>query len=247
MSSIVYLKNRKSNIIYAYLNEYVWDEVKKKNVCKRKCIGHVDPITGTIVPNRTPKRRNAPAVRSVHLCKVFDAASESLGLSDVLSLSFPDYWKTISTLAYYLAATDGELYFCKQWSKDHKTPDNQIMTVDVINDLLKNIDFNSISLFFTLWRLKIQPSDVYVNTIFFKEFYNDPSEYYSQMNIDIDDEKYKIKMDLYFSSKNDIPLCYELSDMSTGHRMGDYDVSRGSFSKLTSFLDEEQGTRSTPP
>ncbi len=241
MSSIVYLKNRKSNIIYAYLNEYVWDEVKKKNVCKRKCIGHVDPITGTIVPNRTPKRRNAPTVRSVHLCKVFDAASENLGLSDVLSLSFPDYWKTISTLAYYLAATDGELYFCKQWSKEHKTPDNQIMTVDVINDLLKNIDFNSISLFFTLWRLKIQPSDVYVNMIFFKEFYNDPSEYYSQMNIDIDDEKYKIKMDLYFSSKNDIPLCYELSDMSTGHRMGDYDVSRGSFSKLTSFLDEEQG------
>ena len=28
MSSIVYLRNRKSNVIYAYLNEYVWDDVK---------------------------------------------------------------------------------------------------------------------------------------------------------------------------------------------------------------------------
>ena len=241
MSSIVYLRNAKSNTIYAYLNESVWDPVKKKCVCKRKCIGHVDPITGNIVPNKASRPKENPSVKSRYVCKLFDRISEDLGLSEVLSLCFPDYWKKISTMAYYIAATGEEMYFCKNWSETHKTPSNQTMTPDVMNDILKNINSNSISLFFTLWRLRIQPSDVYVNTFLIKGYYIDLEEYSKNLDIEIDERSHKTKLELYFASKNEIPLCYNISSPTSNRRVGDYDVNRNSFSKLTSFVDENEG------
>ncbi len=241
MSSIVYLRNAKSNTIYAYLNESVWDPVKKKCVCKRKCIGHVDPITGNIVPNKASRPKENPSVKSRYVCKLFDRISEDLGLSEVLSLCFPDYWKKISTMAYYIAATGEEMYFCKNWSETHKTPSNQTMTPDVMNDILKNINSNSISLFFTLWRLRIQPSDVYVNTFLIKGYYIDLEEYSKNLDIEIDEKSHKTKLELYFASKNEIPLCYNISSPTSNRRVGDYDVNRNSFSKLTSFVDENEG------
>ena len=50
MSSIVYLKNKTNGKTYAYLNESVWDSETGKCKCKRKCLGHLDPVTGDIVP-----------------------------------------------------------------------------------------------------------------------------------------------------------------------------------------------------
>ncbi len=241
MSSIVYLRNRKTNTIYAYLNESVWDPEKKKCVCKRKCIGHLDPVTGSIVPNKAARPQERPQVRSRYVCDLLDKVSREIGLSEVLSLCFPDYWKKMLTLAYYIAATGGELYFCRHWSETHRTPGNQTMTAEVMNDVLKNITSNSISLFFTLWRLRIQPSDVYVSTIYAKGFYNDLSEYSSDLDISIDEKSYRTKIDLYFSAKNEVPLCYEITNPTSTRKMGDYDVSRNSFSKLTSFLDENEG------
>ena len=88
MSSIVYLRNRKSNTIYAYLNESVWDESKGRNVYKRRCIGHVDPETGEIVPNRGGRTREYPVVKSRHLCDVFDSVAEGMKLTEALKLSW---------------------------------------------------------------------------------------------------------------------------------------------------------------
>ena len=241
MSSIVYLRNRKSNTIYAYLNESVWDPDKKKCVNKRKCIGHVDPGTGEIVPNRASKTRDYPTVRSVFVSKMFDKVAKDMLLSETLALSFPDDWKKIMTVAYYLASTGGELQFCKQWSENNRAPYNSIMTEHVMNELLSNITSNGISLFFTLWKLRVQPDETYESSISFSDSENDMSEYSKRNNIDFNINSNRTKMDIFFSTKNNIPLCYQLSNMATGHKIGDYDVYRESFSRLSSFMDEEKG------
>ncbi len=239
MSSIVYLRNLKSNTIYAYLNESVWDSEKKKMVSKRKCIGHVDPDTGEIVPNRQMKVRESPVVKSRYLCDVFDRVSEGIGLSETLALSFPDDWKKIMTLAYYLAATDGEIQFCKQWSEQYKTPYGQVMTINAMNELLGSISSNGISLFFTLWKLHLQPEETYVSSISFRQANYNTMDYSSDLNIDLENLSNRIKMDIYFSTKNNTPICYQLSHLATGRKFGDYDVNPGSFSRLASFMDEE--------
>jgi len=53
-------------------------------------------------------------------------------------------------------------------------------------------------------------------------------------------------MDIYFSTRNNVPLCYKLSNMATGREFGDYDVSPQSFTRLSSFLDEEGGNAINP-
>ena len=246
MSSIVYLKNTKSNTIYAYLNESIWDPDKKKCINKRKCIGHVDPETGQIVPNRKARSRDYPIVRGTYLCSVFDKVAMDISLSETLALAFPDEWKKIMSVAYYLVATGGELQFCKQWSERNRTPYNQILTSGIINELLTNISSNQISLFFTLWKLRVQPEETYVSSISFRESGDNLSGYSRDQNIELSDLSNRMKMNIYFSTKNNTPICYQLFNMATGHEFGDYDVYPSSFSRLSSFMDEESGERIDP-
>lgn len=50
MASLVYLKH-KNGTTYVYENVSYWDKKSKKPKSKRKCIGHLDPETGTVQPN----------------------------------------------------------------------------------------------------------------------------------------------------------------------------------------------------
>ena len=51
MSSLVYLKNP-NGTTYVYENISYWDKETKTSKQKRKSIGHIDPTSGKIVPNR---------------------------------------------------------------------------------------------------------------------------------------------------------------------------------------------------
>ena len=246
MSSIVYLRNSKTNTIYAYLNESIWDPEKKKCINKRKCIGHVDPETGQIVPNRQVRSKEHPKIKGHFVCDMFDSVSNSINLSETLSLVFPDDWKKIMSLAYYLAATGGELQFFRKWAESNNLPYNLPISKDTITELLSNISDNSISLFFTLWRLRVQPEETYVSPISFSDTGYDLSDYSREFNIDLSSLSDRMKMDIYFSTKNNIPICYQLSNMATGRMFGDYDVSPESFTRLSSFMDEEGGNSINP-
>ncbi|MBQ2762121.1 MAG: hypothetical protein IJF47_00190 [Candidatus Methanomethylophilaceae archaeon] len=103
MSSIVYLKNKSTGKVYAYLNESVWDSELKKCVCKRKCLGHVDPKTGDIVPNRGQKDKDYATVKSIGISFFLGRVAERIGLRDALKQAFPDDWKLILSCAFYLS------------------------------------------------------------------------------------------------------------------------------------------------
>jgi len=58
MSSIVYQKNKKTGIIYAYESTSYRDPVTKKPKSKRTYIGRVDPDTNMIIPKAEEGKRN---------------------------------------------------------------------------------------------------------------------------------------------------------------------------------------------
>ena len=60
---IVYQKDKRSGITYAYESKAYWDKVKKQSRAKRTLIGRVDPDTGEIVPTdgRVRKARERAA------------------------------------------------------------------------------------------------------------------------------------------------------------------------------------------
>ena len=60
---IVYQKDKRSGITYAYESKAYWDKEKKQSRAKRKLIGRVDEATGEIVPTdgRVRKARERAA------------------------------------------------------------------------------------------------------------------------------------------------------------------------------------------
>ena len=48
--AIVYQKDKRSGITYAYESKSFWDKEKKMSRAKRTLIGRVDPETGKIIP-----------------------------------------------------------------------------------------------------------------------------------------------------------------------------------------------------
>lgn len=57
---IVYQKDKRSGITYAYENTAYWDKEKKVSRSKRALIGRVDRDTGEIVPTDGRCKKNSP-------------------------------------------------------------------------------------------------------------------------------------------------------------------------------------------
>jgi hypothetical protein len=58
--SIVYQKDKRSGITYAYESKAYWDKEKKVSRSKRTLIGRVDKITGEIVATDGRCRKHSP-------------------------------------------------------------------------------------------------------------------------------------------------------------------------------------------
>ena len=58
---IVYQKDKRSGITYAYDDQTYWDEELKRRRSKRRLIGRVDKETGVIVPTDGRCRKRSPS------------------------------------------------------------------------------------------------------------------------------------------------------------------------------------------
>ena len=58
---IVYQKDKRSGITYAYENQSFWDPELKRSKSKRKLIGRVDPETNEIVPTDGRCKKLSPS------------------------------------------------------------------------------------------------------------------------------------------------------------------------------------------
>jgi hypothetical protein len=58
--------NAPNGTVYVYENVSYWDKQEKKAKHKRKCIGHVDPATGEVVPNHIKEKVTASPGQKRH-------------------------------------------------------------------------------------------------------------------------------------------------------------------------------------
>lgn len=154
MASLVYLKH-KNGITYVYENVSFWDRKSKKPKSKRKCIGHLDPETGTVQPNgmRGGNRKNTvqnsekePPQCFTYSCGVsslLDKVCADTGLGHMLKKVFPDDWDAILTCAYYLVSEGQALYRTEnqEVNKRYNTPQYIVQNNDNNHNILnKNTD-----------------------------------------------------------------------------------------------------------
>jgi transposase len=162
MATIVYQTNKKTGITYAYKSVSYWDKEKQQSRAKRKCIGKVDPVTKEIVPTRkkasSTKEKKAktgpvPVTEASHsfygATYLFDAIGEKTGLTKDLKACFPDAYKKILSIAYYLILEDkNPLSRFPKWSATHKHPNGENIPSQRSSELFTSITDDARERFF---------------------------------------------------------------------------------------------------
>ena len=134
MAAIVYQTNKKTGITYAYESISYWDKEKQQSRAKRKCIGRVDPETQKIIPTRKRKTaacrgKSQTGAGADHTgCPLFlwghlslRPNREKTGVTEDLKTCFPDSYRQILSIAYYLILEDrNPLSRFPRWAAIHR-------------------------------------------------------------------------------------------------------------------------------
>lgn len=154
---IIYQTNKKTGITYAYQNESYWDKEKKQSRAKRKLLGKIDPATGDIISTRsykkkehkaesTPAKPGPVAITKYQRCffgatYLFDQIGKTLGLTADLKACFPEDYKKILSIAYYLILEENNaLSRFSHWQKLHIHPYGEDIPSQRSSELFQSID-----------------------------------------------------------------------------------------------------------
>lgn len=167
--AIVTQTDKRSGITYAYEATYYWDKEKQQSRSKRTCIGKVDPATGDIIPTRgRAKKGESKTIKSVpsktgpkpftaskrlyygatYLLETF---ADDLGLTNDLKVCFPDIYKKLLSVAFYLILEDNNpLYRFEKWNLTHKHPYGQDIASPRSSELFSMISDEQVTRFLRL-------------------------------------------------------------------------------------------------
>ena len=166
--AIVTQTDKRTGITYAYETQYYWDKEKQQSRAKRVCVGKVDPVTNEIIPTRgRSKKKETPSNRPVSkrgsrsFCEtkhlyygatyLFDKLADELGLAADLKLCFPDSYKKLLSIAYYLILEDNNpLYRFEKWNHTHKHPYGADICSPRSSEFFSSITDEQINKFFRL-------------------------------------------------------------------------------------------------
>jgi transposase len=161
--ALVYVKNKKNGTTYVYESTNYWDKEKQQSRSKRICIGKLDE-SGNLIPS---KRFNEPlpvlplkrgpvpvtqAKQSFHgATYLFDALGDKLGITKDLRICFPDTYKQILSIAYYLILEDrNPLSRFPKWTRTHKHPYGKNIPSQRSSELFSSITEDGKEQFFRL-------------------------------------------------------------------------------------------------
>lgn len=136
--AIVYQKDKRSGITYAYESISHWEKEKKQSRAKRTLIGRLDTATGEIIATDgrgwkhdvsaiPAKQGPVPATftsrRFFGATYLFDQIGEKIGITADLKQCFPKDYKKILSIAYFLILEDANpLCRFSKWSQLHRHP-----------------------------------------------------------------------------------------------------------------------------
>lgn len=166
MVAIIYQKDKRSGLTYAYESVSYWDKKKKQSRAKRTLIGRVDDETGEIVPtdgrgrkkkdlSSTTDRVSLTSIQNVkRFCGatyLLDMLGEKLGIIEDLRQCFPKTYQQILSIVYYLILEDkNPLYRFEKWSRLHRHPYGKNITSQLLSKLFVSITDAAKDKFFRL-------------------------------------------------------------------------------------------------
>jgi transposase len=142
---------------YVYEDHPYWDKATKQNRHRREYIGKLGQ-DGEFIPNKKYlARQNEPApqedaetagmpARRVYFgaTHLLDEISEITGIREDLQACFPDSYRMLMSLAYYLVLeSESPMYRFNRWSFDHWHPWDDTLSSQRISEVLRDIPESS--------------------------------------------------------------------------------------------------------
>lgn len=160
MPAIIKQYDKRIGVTYAYESISYWDKDKQQSRSRRRLMGIVDPLTGEIKPT-SKKKRNAPTIEDISWLTakrtfygatyLLDWIGETTGVTADLRVCFPDTYKQILSIAYYLILEDkNPLSRFPKWSKLHIHPHGETISSQRSSELFASISEDQRMNFFRL-------------------------------------------------------------------------------------------------
>lgn len=166
MAATVYQTDKRSGITYAYQSVSHWDKEKQQSRSKRTLIGRVDKETGEIVPTDGRGRKKPEAstkakrgpVPTTEISRYFygatyllDSIGDTLGITSDLKQCFPDTYKQMQSIAYYLILEENNpLFRFEKWGSLHKHPYGKNIASQRSSEIFASITEEAKNAFFRL-------------------------------------------------------------------------------------------------
>jgi len=228
----VHQTNKHTGVTYVYEAVSVWDKEKKQSRNKQVCIGKLDPKTGDFIPSKrlVPEQAAArdPAVTAsaaiIGSSVVLDAITERLGLERLLKSCFPNEYRQILTMAYYLTSRGGPLSHCEAWSKGHEHPFGGLLTSQRISEILSSITIDGKQTFLTRWMNKTLEGDYLCYDITSVSSYSELNEYIKYGHNRDNEKLPQINLAMLFGQNSGLPVYFQrmpgnISDVTTLHNL----------------------------
>jgi len=154
--------DKRSGITYVYESVSYWDKEKQQPRAKRTLIGRRDPQTGEVVPTDGRGKRRHEIQDNLQAAKpgpvpvtavnrrfygatyLLDEIGRALGLSEDLKQCFPNTYKQVQSIVYYLILeSDSPLFRFEKWSILHRHPYDKNITSQRSSELFADISCHS--------------------------------------------------------------------------------------------------------
>lgn len=224
MAAIVYQKDKRSGITYAYESVSYWDKEKQQSRAKRTLIGRVDNETGEITPTDgrgrkkkeeqvATKRGPVPSIQTSRsfygATYLLDAIGEKLGINKDLKQCFPESYQQILSLVYYLVLEDkNPLYRFEKWSSLHKHPYGKDITSQRSSEIFASITEEAKKKFFNLQGKRRTEKEFWAYDITSISSYSEQLVQVQYGNNKESDQLPQLNLALVFGETSNLPFYY---------------------------------------
>lgn len=233
--SLVHYRNNKNNTTYVYESTGYWDKEKQQSRNKRICIGKLNPETGEIIYNKrylekqqaveNNKPGPVPSREYKRLFSgttyLFNQISDQLGIIQDLKKCFPDCYRQILSIAYYLILEDrSPMSRFSRWASTHDHPTDKAIASQRISELFASITEDAKQRFFACQsRRHLEDEYLAYDTTSVSSYSQSMKQVKYGMNKD-HDPLAQINLALLFGESTKLPVCYRkltgnISDVKT--------------------------------
>lgn len=232
MSCRINLINKKTGITYVYESVSFRDKSSKLPRNKRVCIGKLDPITGKFIASKrlSPEQvavRDPAVTASAEIVGpsiILNAITESLGLGKLLKSCFPNDYRQIQAMAYYLSSHGGPLSHCGAWCKSHVHFIGESLNSQRISEILNTIDIDGKQTFLSRWMDTVLEEDYLCYDITSISSYSELNEYIKYGHNRDKEQLPQMNLALLFGQKGRLPVYFQrtpgsINDVTTLHNL----------------------------